>query len=212
MAASAPRVAFRCRAVMLRRYPLRLARDAEHVTLIYRRRMRWLTALLGVVCVSACTLIPAEPESTTSPEPAPSVSVTSPEPAPAESGEAPGPSPTTDCDPEVRVNVQDTIRAQQQAFSDLDFDRARSFASDSFRSDVTTDDFAYIIRREYAFLLGDPTITFEACVQVSDVAVIRVLVQDLPPEQSMVYRLVQENDGWFIDGARLGETRPNLTT
>jgi hypothetical protein len=197
---------------MLRRYPLRLARDAEHVRLIYRRRMKWLTTLLGIVCVSACTLIPAEQDSTTSPKPAPSVSVTSPEPAPAESREAPEPPPTSDCEPDVRANVQDTIRAQQRSFSDLDFDSARSFASDSFRSDVTADDFAYIIRRDYAFLLGDPSITFEACLQVGDVAVIRVLVQDLPPEQSMVYRLVKENDGWFIDGARLGETRPNVTT
>lgn len=95
-----------------------------------------------------------------------------------------------------------TISGQQAAFAEGDFARARSFASDGFRSGVTVDEFQTIIEREYGFLLEDPAIDVEKCAQVERVGEVQVRVAS-SVERTMIYRLVRERGTWAIDGARV---------
>ncbi len=95
-----------------------------------------------------------------------------------------------------------TITGQQAAFADADFARARSFASDSFRSYVTVREFEALIEREYGFLLSDPAVEVEKCAQVESVGEVQVRVGGSTP-RTMIYRLVRERGTWAIDGARI---------
>ncbi len=102
-----------------------------------------------------------------------------------------------------------TITGQQKAFAAGDFAAARSFASESFRSTVMVDEFQALIEREYAFLLDDPSVTFARCARVDRVAEVEVNVEG-PTTRTMVYRLVEGDGGWAIDGARLTEVSSGI--
>ena len=101
--------------------------------------------------------------------------------------------------------MERTITGQQDAFARRDFAQAREFASESFRTFITTDEFQALIEREYDFLLTDPAVTFDRCAQVEDIGEIQVRVPGTTP-RTLVYRLVREPAGWAIDGARITAT------
>lgn len=107
--------------------------------------------------------------------------------------------------------AQATIRSQQSAFSASDFEAARAYSSDSFRSGVSVEQFGRIIERNYAFLLDDPELTFVDCSRRGDSAILRVEVAG-SPITIMLYGMVLENDGWFIDAASVAGTRDDVTT
>lgn len=95
-----------------------------------------------------------------------------------------------------------TITGQQSAFADADFLTARAFASESFRSTITVDEFEYLITREYGFLLDDPPITVQKCAQVDRIGEVQLSV-GTSTKRTMIYRLVRERGAWAIDGARV---------
>ena len=107
--------------------------------------------------------------------------------------------------------AQGTIRAQQNALAKSDFEAARAYASDNFRSGVSVDQFQGIIEGNYSFLLEDPTLTFVDCQRRGDSALIRVEVAG-SPVTIMLYGVVLENDSWFIDAASVAGTRDAVTT
>ncbi len=105
--------------------------------------------------------------------------------------------------------MEKTIKGQQDAFARRDFAQAREFASESFRTFITTDEFRALIEREYAFLLTDPAVTFDRCGQVEDIGEIQGQVPGATP-RTMIYRLVKESTGWAIDGARITGTSSGI--
>jgi hypothetical protein len=132
--------------------------------------------------------------------------VESPSPQPS----APEPPPEAQpCEDLMFQRAQGTIRAQQSAFSASDFEAARAYASDNFRSGVSVDQFGMIIERNYAFLLDDPELTFVDCRRRGDSAILQVEVAG-SPITIMVYGMVLENDGWFIDAASVAGTRESV--
>lgn len=130
---------------------------------------------------------------------------TTPESAPDATSSA------TPCEDVMFQRAQGTIRAQQGALAKSDFESARAFASDNFRSGVSVDQFQGIIEGNYPFLLGNPTLTFVDCQRRDDSALIRVEVSG-SPVRIMLYGVVLENEAWFIDAASVAGTRNAVTT
>jgi len=58
-------------------------------------------------------------------------------------------------------------------------------------------------------LVDSPELAFPECQQETDTVLMRVEV-DGSPSVIMIYRLVLEDDGWFIDGASIAGTREDV--
>lgn len=155
---------------------------------------------------------PSPPESA-SPQPssaAPSLPVPPTAPPPTD------PSPTaTDerggdvCEQVEFERLQQVIEGQQTALASRDFDAALAFASESFRGSVGVPQFRMIIEGSYAFLLGDPDLDFTSCLYAADAAVMAVEVSG-SRKVVIVYRMVREDSGWFIDGASVAGMRTEI--
>lgn len=193
--------------------------------------MRVVFLLLAAALLSACvtgsttggqesTQTPAQtptqtPTQTQEPSPAPSPSS---EPTPSQS-EQPSQNPSqTPSQPDVQVAectqetfdaTRQTIEGQQEAFATSDFATARTFSSQSFQSYVSVEQFQEIIVGTYPFLIDSPELAFPECQRETDTVLMRVEV-DGSPSVIMIYRLVLEDDGWFIDAASIAGTRENV--
>lgn len=186
-----------------------------HPELIYRQAMRVLAliaaAALLTACVSDTTTGGANTaRSTTQEEQKPSPDQSreaSPQP---EESSTPEPDETVPCEDVMFQRAQGTIRSQQSAFANGDFEAARAFASGSFRDSVPVDQFEAIIEGTYAFLLTDPAFDFLDCQRLDETALIQVEVSG-SPVTVMAYRMVLENESWFIDAASVVGTRNDVT-
>lgn len=193
--------------------------------------MRVVFPLLAAALLSACvtgsttggqesTQTPAQtptptPTQTQEPSPAPSPSS---EPTPSQS-EQPSQNPSqTPSQPDVQVAectqetfdaTRQTIEGQQEAFATGDFATARTFSSQSFQSYVSVEQFQEIIVGTYPFLIDSPELAFPECQRETDTVLMRVEV-DGSPSVIMIYRLVLEDDSWFIDGASIAGTREDV--
>ena len=202
-----------------------------HPNLTYRACMRFVFPLLAAALLSACvtgsttggqesTQTPEQtptptPAQTQEPSPAPSPSS---EPTPSQS-EQPSQNPSqTPSQPDVQVAectqetfdaTRQTIEGQQEAFATGDFATARTFSSQSFQSYVSVEQFQEIIVGTYPFLIDSPELAFPECQRETDTVLMRVEV-DGSPSVIMIYRLVLEDDGWFIDGASIAGTREDV--
>lgn len=107
--------------------------------------------------------------------------------------------------------AQNTIRNQQAAFANEDFEAARGFASQSFQSTVNAEQFQRIIEGSYGFLLGSPELEFLDCRRIADTAFLQVKVSGTP-DIFMAYSVVLEGEAWFIDGAVIAGSREDVTT
>lgn len=189
--------------------------------------MRVVFPLLAAALLSACvtgsttggqesTQTPAQtptptPTQTQEPSPAPSPSS---EPTPLQS-EQPSQNPSqpnlqvAECTQETFDATRQTIEGQQEAFATGDFATARTFSSQSFQSYVSVEQFQEIIVGTYPFLIDSPELAFPECQRETDTVLMRVEV-DGSPSVIMIYRLVLEDDGWFIDGASIAGTREDV--
>ena len=193
--------------------------------------MRVVFPLLAAALLSACvtgsntggqegTQTPAQtpaqtPTQTQAPSPVPSPSS---EPRPSQS-EQPSQNPSqtpsqpdaqvAECTQETFDATRQTIEGQQEAFATGDFATARTFSSQSFQSYVSVEQFQEIIVGTYPFLIDSPELAFPECQRETDTVLMRVEV-DGSPSVILVYRLVLEDDGWFIDGAAIAGTREDV--
>lgn len=113
------------------------------------------------------------------------------------------------CDSLVFDSARRVIARQQRALAAGDFARARERASRAFRARVPLAQFESIVTTDYGFLLDDPAFSFAACVGQGSVAFVSVEVA-ADPAVLMVYRLVEERGGWFIDSAGVAGARGDL--
>lgn len=174
--------------------------------------MRWVALAAALVMLTGCVSdATTGGESSSTPSQTPSSSPTTPDSTPQNSAEdTPEPEPEAAspalCGDTTFEGAQETIRNQQRAFAANDFATALTFSSKSFRSNVTLDSFAGIITGSYAFLLDDPAVDFLECQSDGESALMRVEVAG-SPIMVMVYRLVLEDDAWFIDAASIAGSR-----
>lgn len=113
------------------------------------------------------------------------------------------------CEDVMFQRAQGTIRAQQSALANEDFEAARAFASEVFQQGVSVEQFQQIIEGRYAFLLNNPSADFVDCQRRGDSALLRVEVGG-SPIRIMLYQVVLENDVWRIDAATIAGTRENV--
>jgi hypothetical protein len=106
------------------------------------------------------------------------------------------------CDDAAFLGIEDTITSQLAAFARSDFAGARKFASRGFQSSVGEEAFQAIIESQFAFLLEEPAVEFRECEQIESLAQILVDIRAADPT-TLRYRLVQEPEGWRIDGATI---------
>ena len=182
-----------------------------------------LAAALLSACVTGSTTGGQESTQTSTPTPTqtqePS-STPSPsnEPTPSQTGQPSQTPSQTPSQPDVQVAEctqetfdanRQTIEGQQEAFATGDFAAARTFSSQSFQSYVSVEQFQEIIVGTYPFLIDSPELAFPECQRETDTVLMRVEV-DGSPSVIMIYRLVLEDDGWFIDGASIAGTREDV--
>ena len=191
----------------------------------YGHGVRLISLIAAVVLVAGCSnatttggepttqavSTPEAPRSESTPVPEPSTS----EPSTSEpsTSEPSTPEQPRECEQVMFQRAQGTIRSQQSAFAQQDFAAARAYASEFFRAGVSVAGFEAIIKGQYAFLLADPAIEFVDCQRLGESALIRVKVAD-PASSStvtMVYRVVLENESWFIDAASIADRRTEVT-
>ena len=182
-----------------------------------------LAAALLSACVTGSTTGGQESTQTSTPTPTqtqePS-STPSPsnEPTPSQTGQPSQTPSQTPSQPDVQVAEctqetfdanRQTIEGQQEAFATGDFATARTFSSQSFQSYVSVEQFQEIIVGTYPFLIDSPELAFPECQRETDTVLMRVEV-DGSPSVIMIYRLVLEDDSWFIDGASIAGTREDV--
>ena len=163
-------------------------------------------AVLLAGCTSDATTgsAPTTQPNTTQPNTTrPSTPEPLPETSPSDEEAAP-------CEDVMFQRVQGTIRSQQRALAAQDFQAARGYATDSFRASVSVPDFRRIIQDNYAFLLEDPALDFVECQRQGNTALIQLEVAG-SPVTVMVYRVVLENESWFIDAASIAGNREDVT-
>lgn len=174
--------------------------------------MRVISVIAAAVLLSGCAGTTTGGQETTPPTP------TSATTAPETQDPSPDSSPSQDeadtaqpCEEVMFQGAQGTVRSQQSALAQQDFEAARAFASNSFRSGVSVEQFQDIIEGRYSFLLNDPGLDFVDCQRRGDKALIRVEVSG-SPVIIMIYGMVVENDSWFIDAASVAGSREEVTT
>ena len=173
----------------------------------YGHRVRLITLMAVAVLVTGCA------SATTTTTGAGTATQTESATPPTSTPELSTPEQPRECEQVMFQRAQGTIRAQQSAFAEQDFAAARAYASNFFRAGVSVPQFEAIIKGQYAFLLDDPGLEFLDCQRLGESALIRVEVDDPATASTvtMVYRVVLENESWFIDAASVSDRSAAVT-
>ena len=160
-----------------------------------------LLALIALLAGCAGSSEPQASETSIEPEQTQSASPTPTDTEPSEEPEAQEP---IACSEIAQVGIESTINSQTQAFSNEDFELAYTFASPSFRANVTLNSFVGIIAGSYGPLISSSTLSFRDCYTNPDesLGVIDVrFVQGGEDVYGLRYLMVETPDGWRVEGA-----------
>ena len=118
---------------------------------------------------------------------------------------APGPPPTPTlepCNAGQKESIEQSITAQAESLAAGDWEGAYSYASPSFRSAVTIDQFEQVILGQYDMLLSFESAQFGRCeVLASRAAIMNVeVLSGLYQPVIMVYEMVASDGAWFVNG------------
>ena len=154
--------------------------------------MKTLLKLLVAVSVLAMITGCAQLEASQVPEP------TASETEPAPDGEA------VACSGSIQGEIENAINSQTSAFADNNFELAYSFASPSFRSNVSLEGFIQIIASSYGPLIESSQLRFSNCLLNTDTGFALIDVSFLEAGDyvyGLRYLMVQTSDGWRVEGA-----------
>ena len=94
------------------------------------------------------------------------------------------------------------IKGQLAAFSKQDFESAYGFATESFRSNRSLEEFISIISSGYGFLLNSRTYSVGNCIKGDDNFLFDVQVTaESGTQYPMMYALAKTGDTWGINAA-----------
>ena len=108
------------------------------------------------------------------------------------------------CDASLQGDIESTVNAQTSAFSSDDFDLAYSFASPSFRSNVSLEGFVEIIAGSYGPLIESSELIFSDCLVDSGSGLALIDVRFLQAGNDVYglrYLMIETMDGWRVQGA-----------
>ena len=126
-----------------------------------------------------------------------------PEPSASESEQAPDAEPVA-CTGSIQGKIENTVNSQTSAFADNNFELAYSFASPSFRSNVSLEGFVQIIASSYGPLIQSSQLRFSNCLVNDDAGFALIDVSFLESGDyvyGLRYLMVQTSDGWRVEGA-----------
>jgi hypothetical protein len=109
-----------------------------------------------------------------------------------------------DCDASIQRGIESTVNAQTSAFARDDFELAYSFASPSFRSNVTLEGFVEIIAGSYGPLIESSKLIFSDCLVDSDSGLALIDVRFLQAGNDVYalrYLMIEAMGGWRVQGA-----------
>jgi len=109
-----------------------------------------------------------------------------------------------DCDARVRGGIESTVNAQTSAFARDDFELAYSFASPSFRSNVTLEGVRGNYCRELWPANRVSKLIFNDCLVDSDSGLALIDVRFLQAGNDVYalrYLMTEAMDGWRVQGA-----------
>lgn len=109
-----------------------------------------------------------------------------------------------DCDASIQTGIESTVNAQTSAFARDDFELAYSFASPSFRSNVTLEGFVEIIAGSYGPLIQSSKLIFNDCLVDSDSGLALIDVRFLQAGNDVYalrYLMIEAMGGWRVQGA-----------
>ena len=155
-----------------------------------------------------CTASPSvstDPSSTETQGSNPEASVEPTESAPAKPEEtSPEAAAPTECPEPIRLAIESAIQSQTEAFAAEDFELAYSYASTTFRSNVSIQSFVAIIAASYGPLLSSSELEFSNCFnnQALDLGIIDVrFVESGLALYGLRYILSASDEGWRVEGA-----------
>ena len=109
-----------------------------------------------------------------------------------------------ECDASLQGGIESTVNAQTSAFSSDDFELAYSFASPSFRSNVTLEGFVGIIAGSYGPLIESSELIFSDCLVDLGSGLALIDVRFLKAGNDVYgirYMMIETMDGWRVQGA-----------
>jgi hypothetical protein len=157
-----------------------------------------LSAIPVLLMLVGCS-VPQPLEDT---EPEPTISQAEPEPTQTKDPMVQG--GPVECAANVQADVESTINSQTSAFASDNFEIAYSFASPSFRSNVTLDGFVEIIAGSYGPLIESSQLSFSDCLVDLDSGLALIDVRFLQSGNDVYglrYLMIDTNEGWRVQGA-----------
>jgi hypothetical protein len=101
--------------------------------------------------------------------------------------------------------VNDHISGQIDALADNDWELARSFASENFQSNVSLEDFTFIINEQYPMLIENNGYQFNECTVVGNTIKQEVSVLSGEQEFSLTYNLTVNESALGVESAVVSE-------
>ena len=157
-----------------------------------------LYAIPALLLLAGCT----QPQAPEVNEPQPTASQAEPEPTETKDPMVQG--GPVECDAGVQADVESTINSQTSAFASDNFEIAYSFASPSFRSNVTLDGFVEIIAGSYGPLIESSQLSFSDCLVDLDSGLALIDVRFLQSGNDVYglrYLMIETPEGWRVEGA-----------
>ena len=101
--------------------------------------------------------------------------------------------------------VNNHISGQMDALAENDWELARSFASENFQSNVSIDDFTFIINEQYPMLIENNGYQFNECTVVGNTIKQEVSVLSGEQEFSLTYNLTVNESALGVESAVVSE-------
>ncbi|GEM_PF-319933 len=109
-----------------------------------------------------------------------------------------------ECGQQDQDQMESTIDSQTASFAEGDFEDAYSYASPSFRANVSLNAFIQIINGSYGPLISSSNLQYSNCVADADFGLGFIDVrftQSGTEVYALKYTLVASDEGWRVDGA-----------
>jgi hypothetical protein len=101
--------------------------------------------------------------------------------------------------------VNNHISGQIDALAENDWELARSFASENFQSNVSLEDFTFIINEQYPMLIENNGYQFNECTVVGNTIKQEVSVLSGEQEFSLTYNLTVNESALGVESAVVSE-------
>ena len=114
------------------------------------------------------------------------------------------------CADEQKISVTDQISSQITAFELKNWDKAYSYAANSFQKNINLDDFQAIILDQYPFLVNNSGYTFGNCTTNAEGTFQNMTITSKSQTYELIYNLILEDGELGIFAARVLSAAENV--